>query len=103
LPPRTTSHLLFGWNHGQLFPNPSYGRVADDSGASQFHSWISRNCSVSERACDRVQRLVERPSQMINFRAGVFGRTIQKLRQIVVLLAMRGFNSPVGSLLNSFL
>jgi len=44
LPPRTTSHLLFGWNHGQLFRNPSYGRVADDSGASQFHSWISLNC-----------------------------------------------------------
>jgi hypothetical protein len=44
LPARTTSYLLFGWNHGQLFPNPSYGRVADDSGASQFHSWISLNC-----------------------------------------------------------
>jgi len=22
LPPRTTSHLLFGWNHGPLFSNP---------------------------------------------------------------------------------
>jgi hypothetical protein len=40
---------------------------------------------------------------MINFRAGVFGRTIQKLRQIVVLLVMRRFISPVGNLLNSFL
>ena len=58
----------------------------------------------SVAACDRVQRLVERPSQMINFRAGVFGRTIQKLRQIVVLLVvMRRFISPAGNLLNSFL
>jgi hypothetical protein len=31
---------------------------------------------------------------MINFRAGVFGRTIQKLRQIVVLLSYASFDFP---------
>src|SRR6202158_24262 len=40
---------------------------------------------------------------MINFRAGVFSCTIQKLRQIVVLLVTRRFISPVGNLSNSFL
>ena len=56
-----------------------------------------------QKACDPVERLVKRPWQMINFRAGVFGRIIQKLRQTVVLLVMRRFISPVGNLVNSFL
>ena len=71
----------------QLRPAASFPiKASDHSGASQFHSRISLKCAVSAMGCDRIQRLVERPSQMINFVSEYPGRTIQKLRQIVGLL-----------------
>lgn len=68
LPPRTTSHLLFGWNHGQLFPQSQLWKSFDYSSRTPFKLCIGSCFHLPSQVLVETEFFIMQRDKQVHFR-----------------------------------